>query len=352
MYPMSTNFTNNNENNPIQRFIHISNLKSRMIKRLDALGLDGGGICDMLSKDQGCVMAGSFPLQVLLDVVFRDSDIDFFVSNKDSAVNLGKDLRFSCNLELYACMENLKYTANKSGRFDKPNKLNKDGNLPYKLNKDGKLPYKLNKDGKLPYTINKKYDINSKTNIDSYNDSYGGLTIDPRIVSTKNYPLKSITLQFIRVDVPNNRDSMTQYINKAFDLSFCKVVFDGNNFIVEMLNHDNIKKMTGTLQKRSYDCELSNVKRVKKYKSRGFNVTNYELVDLIKTDGDYQLLKKLFNSKKLTVEYNKTDGKLLSTLKYVCIDNDKTISIDDNTKKIVIEYCSLHKDKVSNVAIK
>src|SRR5690348_6312076 len=50
-----------------------------IIQRLNALGLEGELFCEKLAEHK-CLMAGSFPLQCLLNECYPESDIDVFVS--------------------------------------------------------------------------------------------------------------------------------------------------------------------------------------------------------------------------------------------------------------------------------
>jgi hypothetical protein len=80
---------------------------------------------------------------------------------------------------------------------------------------------------------------------------------------------KSITytkFQFIEVKC----DNILKYIDKKFDLSFCKVCFDGENITV-MNNINDIFRKKGRIDMWNKSKQVTK-KRIDKYKNRGFDI--------------------------------------------------------------------------------
>lgn len=293
----------------IGSYVHIDP-KGKVIERLNKMNLKGEDIVRMLNRSKSCVMAGSIPLQILLDEEYEGSDLDFFVSEDDTEVKLPmSNYRLSSELELYFAMrhkstsnscnektkgKDYKKTTNKStysgGRAQ--NKGESKGMHRGKSSKSSK-PLKPSKPSQ-----NKAYYSPKTTTLHSseHFDNISHYTrIDARVRQVRGYVAgdSDIDVQFIKVGVPSDKSKMIDYISKAFDLSFCKVVFDGKDIIVHKDIFMDVLKKKGSWQKRSHDMVVNETLRVKKYMSRGFEIDNFPLANFVTDDDHMKLLAEL-----------------------------------------------------------
>jgi hypothetical protein len=204
----------------------LCNLRHLMVARLDKLGFDGDHICTLLAKSHHTCMAGSFPLQVLIGETWGDSDIDYFVNDGE-----GSDRKY----ETY-----------------------KLKNRYYDFTSDLERYFSM--------TLHNRDYFNKRHTDTKY------MTYQHTICGIQNYSAYGqLTQQFIRVKYPIT-ESIQQYIPNTFDLSFCKVMFDGNNFIINGNLQDIYNKIGEISIPKPYSHNLA--PRVRKYMDRGFTITN------------------------------------------------------------------------------
>ena len=246
--------TTNEKTTNEKKQIVIEGMTETMITKLNNLGLNGTEICRLLQKSCA-IMTGSFPLQVLTGMDFLDSDIDFFSYsstdyNWELTLDSNKKHRFTSKMEMYFALLSEGKTNFNGSKTNYIGKVYKT-----KGETDGKC--KKNIIGKINNVIS--YDINGKK------------------------------IQFITLDgLPNvsekaeKKDQLLTYIQKAFDLKCCQVVFDGEKIIVLGDGNDlqNIyKKITSitSIDNSEFINNKNVLKRIKKYEARGFTVTNKNL---------------------------------------------------------------------------
>ncbi len=231
---------------------------SKVIAKLNRMGLPGQLFCDQLIKCKA-ILAGSFPLQCVLNEDYAGSDIDIFIGN------------YSGDFETWI----------KDNLVEKGDKLNVSRHMYF---------------------------------------------ID-RILSSQKYDLPSqVCLNLVRVNTPD----LKTYVNNHFDLSFCRVTFDGQKLEVAdpeltlrkvgyvsffkettegtpMTEMEIEKEMKIFLKKNpGQPCKVINsdrfaylAQRVQKYESRGFTILRpaqgltcaIPKLEAIHLDTEYQLKK-------------------------------------------------------------
>ena len=226
----------------IDGYIGIAGLIPRMYKRLNDMGLNADTIIKLLKRSNNCVMSGSFPLQVLLNETYENSDIDFFVDHEDPKYDFDfTGSTISSDLEMFCALD----AQNKS------------------------LTY-----GYDEYVSD--YKMVCKPHYHK---------IDPRIHSTVTYEMNKNNLQFVKIDAGKGKKDMTDYINRAFDFSFCKVVFDGEYFLIHKDIFNDVMKKKGEWFTRDFESIENELIRIVKYKKRGFTITNEDKIKRY-LDGD------------------------------------------------------------------
>jgi hypothetical protein len=295
-------------------FVIISGLKNKMIERINEFECDGKKISKLLYGVDNCVMAGSFPLQVLLGEKYENSDIDIFISNSDNKYNFDFYYdKISSDLEMYCLLNSSKKTFMSS------------------------------------------YTTCCRTN---YGFTKNYTKIDPRISSVMTYSVKKIDIQFVRINFDGSehvKNNMEVYINKSFDLSFCKVMFDGNDFIIHkdiLVDVMNKRGKWAGIGKPSIENEAI---RIEKYESRGFTITNkkdltHKITKLLSIRKQYpKIIDKLISADYIVNDFVVLDS---GTKKLVChTRNDKKHIIDDFSSEdeytilAIDEYCGLYPKK-------
>lgn len=156
---------------------------ARIIKRLNDLGLDGETFCRKIYRYE-CLMAGSFPLQCLLEETYEGSDVDIFVARS--------------RLE-----EQLK-------------------------SKD---------ESKVQQAVTKYTDI-ERWLLDEYKaKSRPSVYIIRDVICTRKYAIGKATVNVILVDTK----CLETHIKETFDMSFCQTTFDG----ITLKYHDITPKKIG-----------------------------------------------------------------------------------------------------------
>lgn len=311
------------EQDVVINYIRISGLIPRMYNRLKEMGLDGMKIIRLLKRSSNCIMSGSFPLQVLLNEKYEDSDIDFFVDHKEpkydfdfTTCTISNDLEMFCALNAQNKTLTYGYVGDYVGDYE---------------------------------SVCKPH----------YHK------IDPRIDSTVTYELNKNKLQFVKVDAGEGKLEMIDYINRAFDFSFCKVAFDGEYFLIHRDIFNDVMNKKGEWFTRNFESIENEVIRMNKYKKRGFTITNEDKLQKY-LDGDdvTDRTKKLF-------ELRKRDEDIVDKLiesEFIVLDtyidmggNKRLLAYSSATKslqllhsfesvlfeklQIVKEYCELYPEK-------
>lgn len=240
----------------------------KLIKqRLNKVGIDAEEFCQKM-KENGCFMAGSFPLQSVLGEEWQNSDIDIYKMTGDDEKPKEEDFR--------EYEEVLDY-------------------FPPKYYVDGFERYLFDK-----YTV-KKYDKTTKTNLCFYKDKdYDSIFIK----GLRNYTLDNITVQFIQCN--KERYNSIENFLETFDLDLCKIMFDGERLYLPMKWYMmTLKKMVWINGRRNAEerClsffsprsryfnrlrmrylrevyDTNGRGRIEKYESRGFEIMNKSEYDL------------------------------------------------------------------------
>ena len=212
------NSTNNCNTNLINKIDTVNpeedtiNVRNKFIASICELGHNGREICDLLKYDE-CVIAGSFPLQVMTGNTFKGSDIDIFTNSYDHLQKI--------ETYLHANGYNVR----------KAEYIVREGINTMRLAK-----------------------IKSVT---TYDKCYGSHT----------------PIQLILLDSKYSGNSMNDYIKKEFDIDFCKIIFDGTNIINSKLAKKEGTVALSSLSERN-DAQMNRVwKRIIKYANRGNKIS-------------------------------------------------------------------------------
>ena len=199
---------------------------NRMRKYLKSIGLDPDTIFKQL-RDYKCVISGSFPLMCLLDKLPKP---------------------FTSDIDIY-------------GLYDKSDK---DRSTKYRS------MYPIHE-----FEENLYKDIKSKWGAHGHHEGYSTLKIEYlRDYYTRENDGSEYKIQFISTQI-----DPTKFIAKIFDLSFCKIIFDGNNLFVD--------RFEDTIQKKGI---LSNVSKYFDYlpilkdvinEGQGLSVPYFNEIDYI-----------------------------------------------------------------------
>jgi hypothetical protein len=215
-----------------KRFVNIINfadtilmvhLKQRLTK-LD-IGIDPDTFCNILLKHDA-VIAGSFPLQIITGHEWI-SDIDIFVYTTEIA----KDI-----------VDQFGYTSKEQNK------------------------------------VNRSLDI---TVYGDHNHIIREIHNCVKVDATEDYkPIQVIVLDSKKKNSP----TVSEYVNKSFDLDCCKIMFNGSKFKIfeiknllkgitscNVINYPIKGKLTPYLR-------ANNIERISKYYKRGFTVENLEEV--------------------------------------------------------------------------
>ena len=281
------------EQNINKNYVKIGGLIPRMYKRLKDLGLNGMTIIRLLKRSNNCIMSGSFPLQVLLNEKYEGSDIDFFVDYEEPKYDFDfTTSTISNDLEMFCALD----AQNKSLTF-------------------------------------------------GYDDYMGGYElvckphyhkIDPRIHSTVTYEMNKNKLQFVKIDAGKGKKEMIDYINRAFDFSFCKVAFDGEYFLIHRDIFNDTMNKKGQWFTREFESIENEINRINKYKKRGFTITNEDKIKQY-LDGD-EITDRTKKLLELRQRDEDTTDKLIES-KFIVLDT----YIDMGGKKRLLAYSSATK---------
>ena len=181
---------------------------NKITERLNKLGFNAHDFCYML-RETKTIMAGSFPLQCILDKNFEESDIDLYCH---------KDI-----LDRYPAF------------------------------------------GQWLYFNTKGCQRPSKRDYPAY------VTIKHLIYMVEYHtPLINIQIMIVDDDI-----DLKDFVEEYFDLSFCKVVCDGNNVTVSDKQTFDYKGTLNTKYLSSdFDAYDYVFYRMQKYERRGFTITN------------------------------------------------------------------------------
>lgn len=217
----------------------------RLIKsKLSKLGLNADSFISGLIKHK-IVISGSFILQCLYGEEYEDSDIDLYMMGEKYEDNL---CRIHDQYPDYKKCNGCEYTHFNDYKYEIWADLNPD-----------KLKYEMLE----------------------YKDSYDELPIASRMYKISNAKINHIIVS------PYVANTVEEFIDKYFDLNFCKVMFDGESLTIK--NFDDVyNKMTHVnyqldkYLRRAFwpediqsDEQLKSLidKRIQKYRNRGFTIT-------------------------------------------------------------------------------
>jgi hypothetical protein len=219
-----------------------------IVAKLDQLGLDGEEFCNKIMEN-GCLMAGSFPLQCLLQEFYDDSDIDIFI------------------------------------KYDK-NRQNQNNDI-----------FALHHFTKFETWLYSKYGKSEPTKYILYG-----------VLRTHKYFLNnSVKINTIVVDT----DDLSNFIANEFDFSFCQTIFDGTkvqcfemslkkigyivnqnhfkekkSYHITQQEHDHLIKrrkhpdFVSSSDARIYlDTSSITQQRIEKYQKRGFLILNESMIN-------------------------------------------------------------------------
>ena len=329
---------NNFNIKPIDLYCLISNhqtiikkdFKAMMLKRLEGKVHNPEEFCKWLKKT-GAVMCGSFPLQVMLDETWDDSDIDIYVMNKENeqvpkkmcvsdsthseVVSVPLDSTHSevvsekRIIQLEQTKNYLTYlltqTTTQAGiNWDKvlKNPIGKTiftkvldtvvlcSSVNYYSKFTCLLKFGLKERAYWGRTEYNKYDTSLITSIGNFQyssikpcQSCAKYTVQVYCKNECAKKHKNITIQIIKLN-PKLNKSIKEFVGK-FDLDFCKVMFDGEDFTI--LEPKSLLTRTSTYNK-ILDWHIQKNKRVAKYIKRGFTITEPQIT--IPVPGDHKTI--------------------------------------------------------------
>ena len=279
-------------------------VKHRIISRLNEIGLPGEKWCQKM-KEYGLVMAGSFPLQCLLDEMYKDSNINIYY-------------QFPKDYQLFLMWLQSEIRDYQLQLFPKQNPISSDViNI-------------------LELRILDKSIVLSDSDIESDVDSDSDEVTEKAPLASasqrREVPFgmndlnkakndegeEIIRVEFIQV---NFKLTYGEFICTNFPLSFTRVLFDGNN--LNIYDEENTLSKVGNLDSKYVGSKCTPKIRslVKKYKKRDFliysllsphaevEINHEKFVNTIFKKGD--LLVKLLNDEVLCLQKSNLTAKSL-----------------------------------------
>ena len=221
--------------------------KDKMIEKLKGRVKDPERFCKLMKK-YNIVMAGSFPLQVLLEEDWKDSDIDLYLISKDVKEEMISNFKIASilsnnNLEIILDNKIIKklFVKIEGKRFTKHGVIHAS-----------EFIYALGNDLHGFTSETKHYTAGDILRVGNYYDS----SVD-----------KKMNIQIIHLD-PKKCSSVKSFVEK-FDLDFCKVMFDGEKFTI--LHPESVINRISKYNKED-DWQDRKDKRVAHYRARGFTI--------------------------------------------------------------------------------
>jgi hypothetical protein len=275
---------------------------NRIAKRLTELGIDGDLFCKKILEYQ-CLMAGSFPLQCLLDEYYHDSDVDIFVSQPVAHLN-PDDREYHMKLRAFSEFESWLYD---------------------------------------------KYRVRAKA----------GVYIIQDVICSRRYQINpKLCINIVLV----NTHDLEKFVLTNFDFTFCQTRFDGKEMKYSPLS---LKKVGHIVNRRGlkerkeyhiteaeyekkrrnrkpyYDGEFDHefhrvypdpvaelARRMDKYKKRGFYISETPFIDL-DTVSDYKFRTLTQEYEELSRKHKETTDEL-SKLKDELAKTKQKLSEKDN----------------------
>ena len=261
-----------------------------IVNRLNSMGLDGELFCQNL-KSNGCLMAGSFPLQCLLGETYKGSDIDVFVA--------------------------------------RPNVFKTDG----KNHDDHQLRKELRNYKGFEQWLNNKYHVKAKPNVYLIRD----------VICSRKYQITpEACVNIVLVDTKD----LEKHILNSFDLSFCQTIFDG-----EVLKYWDITlKKAGYLScryglkaRQPYHISEKDYNRELLQRKSSEAKADYEETNILRVYVDPQATLKR------RMDKYKSRGFFISELPITDVNSVDQLKLSAMTSEYK-DLCKVHEEKLAELA--